>query len=148
MKKIIIPCIIVIVAILTGLILYSYHVKAIIDVSTVTEINVPAPSIKDPQLKYKSFTDTQSIAQFIKILNSSKSTDTIDNTEKSYNYKAYPIAIHNKDGNITNVQLAISSEDTGFWVISGNDGTAISKTYIIPPKQANELYNILKDIPN
>lgn len=101
MKKIIIPCIFTIVAVLGGLMLYSYSNKTIIDASKVTEINVPAPSIKDPQLKYKSFTDTQSIAEFIKILNSSKPLVNVKKQPISGEGKAYPIVIHNKDSRIT-----------------------------------------------
>lgn len=145
MKKII-PCIIVIVAVLGGLLFYSHSKKPIINASEVTKIDVPAPSIKDPKKKYKSFTTTQSIVEFIRILNSSKQWD------KAYKYAKhyinYPIAIYNKDGSIITLQLNISSENAGEWIISGSDGTSISKDYILPSKQAKELYNILKDIPN
>jgi len=70
MKIIIIPCIIIIIAVLGGLLFYGHSKKPIINASVVIKIDVPAPSIKDPKLKYKSFTNTQSIVQFIKILNS------------------------------------------------------------------------------
>ena len=136
MKKIIIPCTIVIIAVLAGLIFYNYNNNTIFDISKVIEIDAQFT-------KYKSFTDTQSIATFIKALNSSKPVDKVDKHAKSYT--AYKVIIHNKDGNITRVQLLLSPENDGQWIITENDGTKISKIYIIPFEQANKLYDILKD---